>query len=235
MSEGIVASLFIDGAWVPSGDGTCSPVVNPSDGSSSPRSTSRPTSRSRPPSRRLAERSTMANGHARRLPIAPRSWIASRTCSSDPRSSHARRRATPARPCARAASMSPTSSASSSTPTSPTRTRADRWTRASRRRCRIVYEPVGGSRADRAVELPAPAAVMEDRPRVGCRLHGRDEAGRLDATDGDPPYAAPGGGGHPARRRQPVLGPGERVGQALADLPLVDLISLTGGIEAGRA
>jgi betaine-aldehyde dehydrogenase len=32
-----------------------------------------------------------------------------------------------------------------------------------------------------------------------------------------------------------VLGPGERVGQALADSPLVDLISLTGGIEAGRA
>jgi betaine-aldehyde dehydrogenase len=32
-----------------------------------------------------------------------------------------------------------------------------------------------------------------------------------------------------------VLGEGERVGQALADSPLVDLISLTGGIEAGRA
>jgi betaine-aldehyde dehydrogenase len=28
-----VASLFIDGEWVASGDGTCSPVVNPSDGS----------------------------------------------------------------------------------------------------------------------------------------------------------------------------------------------------------
>ncbi|MEX2182818.1 MAG: aldehyde dehydrogenase family protein [Chloroflexota bacterium] len=32
-----------------------------------------------------------------------------------------------------------------------------------------------------------------------------------------------------------VLGPGSRVGQALADSPDVDLISLTGGIEAGRA
>ena len=31
-----------------------------------------------------------------------------------------------------------------------------------------------------------------------------------------------------------VLGPGSRVGQALADSPDVDLISLTGGIEAGR-
>src|SRR5688572_553489 len=29
--EGIVASLFIDGTWVASGDGTCSPVINPSD------------------------------------------------------------------------------------------------------------------------------------------------------------------------------------------------------------
>jgi betaine-aldehyde dehydrogenase len=32
-----------------------------------------------------------------------------------------------------------------------------------------------------------------------------------------------------------VLGPGERVGQALADSPDIDLISLTGGHEAGRA
>jgi betaine-aldehyde dehydrogenase len=32
-----------------------------------------------------------------------------------------------------------------------------------------------------------------------------------------------------------VLGEGERVGQALADSPDVDLISLTGGIEAGRS
>ena len=32
-----------------------------------------------------------------------------------------------------------------------------------------------------------------------------------------------------------VLGPGPRVGQALADSPDVDLISLTGGHEAGRA
>ncbi len=32
-----------------------------------------------------------------------------------------------------------------------------------------------------------------------------------------------------------VLGPGQRVGQALADSPDVDLVSLTGGLEAGRA
>jgi betaine-aldehyde dehydrogenase len=32
-----------------------------------------------------------------------------------------------------------------------------------------------------------------------------------------------------------VLGPGERVGQALGDSPDVDLISLTGGLDAGRA
>ena len=32
-----------------------------------------------------------------------------------------------------------------------------------------------------------------------------------------------------------VLGPGERVGQALADSPDVDMISLTGGLEAARA
>ena len=32
-----------------------------------------------------------------------------------------------------------------------------------------------------------------------------------------------------------VLGPGARVGQALADSPDVDLVSLTGGLDAGRA
>jgi betaine-aldehyde dehydrogenase len=32
-----------------------------------------------------------------------------------------------------------------------------------------------------------------------------------------------------------VLGPGDRVGQALADSPWIDLISLTGGLDAGRA
>jgi betaine-aldehyde dehydrogenase len=32
-----------------------------------------------------------------------------------------------------------------------------------------------------------------------------------------------------------VLGPGGRVGQALADSPDIDLVSLTGGLEAGRA
>ena len=31
-----------------------------------------------------------------------------------------------------------------------------------------------------------------------------------------------------------VLGPGERVGQALAESPDIDFVSLTGGIEAGR-
>ena len=31
-----------------------------------------------------------------------------------------------------------------------------------------------------------------------------------------------------------VLGPGERVGQALAESPAVDFVSLTGGIDAGR-
>jgi betaine-aldehyde dehydrogenase len=41
--------------------------------------------------------------------------------------------------------------------------------------------------------------------------------------------------GTPAGVANLVLGPGGRVGQALADSPDVDLISLTGGLEAGRA
>ena len=41
--------------------------------------------------------------------------------------------------------------------------------------------------------------------------------------------------GTPAGVVNLVLGPGPRVGQALADSPDVDLVSLTGGLEAGRA
>jgi betaine-aldehyde dehydrogenase len=41
--------------------------------------------------------------------------------------------------------------------------------------------------------------------------------------------------GVPAGAANLVLGPGERVGQALADSPDVDLVSLTGGLEAARA
>jgi betaine-aldehyde dehydrogenase len=41
--------------------------------------------------------------------------------------------------------------------------------------------------------------------------------------------------GAPAGVVNLVLGPGERVGQALADSPDIDLISLTGGLAAGRA
>jgi betaine-aldehyde dehydrogenase len=41
--------------------------------------------------------------------------------------------------------------------------------------------------------------------------------------------------GAPAGVVNLVLGPGERVGQALADSPRVDLISLTGGLDAARA
>jgi betaine-aldehyde dehydrogenase len=41
--------------------------------------------------------------------------------------------------------------------------------------------------------------------------------------------------GVPAGVANLVLGPGDRVGQALADSPDIDLVSLTGGIEAGRA
>ena len=92
-----------------------------------------------------------------------------------------------------------------------------------------------GVRADRAVELPAPPAELEDRPGAGGRQHRGHEAGPGDAADGDPPDPAARGGRRAAGRRQPRPGPGDRVGQALADSPDVDLISLTGGLEAGRA
>ena len=58
-------------------------------------------------------------------------------------------------------------------------------------------------RAHRAVELPAPPAVVEDRPGPRRRQHRGDEAGPGHAADRDPPDEAARGGRHAARRRQP--------------------------------
>jgi betaine-aldehyde dehydrogenase len=100
---------------------------------------------------------------------------------------------------------------------------------------RVVYEPVGVSGLIGPWNYPllqlswkvAPALaagntiVMKPAhltPLTAIRLT------RLLEEAGTPPGVA-----------NLVLGPGDRVGQALADSPDVDLISLTGGLDAGRA
>ena len=82
-----------------------------------------------------------------------------------------------------------------------------------------------GLRADRAVELPAPADVSwKVAPALAAGNTIGHEAGLSHAADGDPPD--PAASRRPARRRASSTsssGPGERVGQALADSPDVDL------------
>ena len=119
-----VPSLFIDGQWVASGDGTCSPVVNPSDGSVVTEVD-------------VATDDAGPGGHRRRPPRLRRDRLAAhphRRASRAPRprrrpprprprgARHRPRPRTPARPCARAAGTSPTSPGSSATtPSSRTR------------------------------------------------------------------------------------------------------------------
>ena len=91
-------------------------------------------------------------------------------------------------------------------------------------------------RADRAVELPAPADVA-GRSRRRWRPGNTAVMKPAQVT----PLTAIHltrlleEAGVPAGVVNLVLGPGERVGQALADSPDVDLVSLTGGLDAGRA
>ena len=92
-----------------------------------------------------------------------------------------------------------------------------------------------GVRADRAVELPAPPDELEDRPGPRRRQHRDHEAGQLTPLSTIHLTRLLEEAGVPGGVVNLVLGPGPRVGQALADSPDVDLISLTGGLDAGRA
>ena len=101
---------------------------------------------------------------------------------------------------------------------------------------RIVYEPVGVCGAHRAVELPAPPDELEDRAGPRGRQHGRHEAGPLHAAVDDPPDP-PARGGRRRRRASstsssaPARGSARRWPTARTSTS----ISLTGGLEAGRA
>ena len=207
---------------------------------SSPRSTSPPTPRSRPRSRPPAAPSTRPTGRARRPAsarpcsiVSPGSSIAtSRTMArlethqhrqGDAREplGHGRRRARV--PLLRRARRQGRRTAG--------RHRATRT-----RSVAIVYEPVGVCGLIGPWNYPLLQLSWKIAPGPGRRQHGRHEARPAHAADGDPPDPPARGGRRPGRRRQPHPRAGRtRVGQALADSPDVDLISLTGGLEAGRS
>ena len=197
MRDTTVPDLYIDGAWAASGDGTCSPVVNPSD--------ARPRHRGRRRDRRPGPgRDRGRPARLRRDRLA---------ASADRRAGGA------ARPCRRADRSRPRGDGparddqhrqgDAREPLGHGRRRARlpllRRSRRQGRRAPGRHRQPGRAqphrlragrrvRADRPVELPAAPAELEDRAGPGRRQHRGDEAGPGDAADGDPPDPAARGG-----------------------------------------
>ena len=90
-------------------------------------------------------------------------------------------------------------------------------------------------RADHAMELPAPADLLEGRPGTGRRRHLRAQAQRAYPVDGHPPMRMLDEAGLPPGVANLVLGSGPRAGAPLVESPLVDLVSFTGGLATGKA
>jgi betaine-aldehyde dehydrogenase len=233
-----VPSLYIDGEWVASGDGTCSPVVDPSDGS-------------------VVTEVDVATDEQVQAAIA-----AARRAFDDgewPRTSAAERSALLDRVAdllerdledlARAETMNTGKALRESRidvgdVVRVFRYYADLAVEETGRRVasgvptavsRVVYEPVGVCGLIGPWNYPLLQLSWKVAPALaaGCTMVLK------------PAHLTPLTTIHLTRLLEEaglprgvvnlVLGDGERVGQALADSPLVDLISLTGGIEAGRA
>ena len=231
-------SLFIDGQWVASGDGTCSPVVNPSDGTIVTE-VDVATDAQVQEAIAAARRAFDTTGWAR-TPVRERSALLDRV--ADLLERDLEELATEETQNTGKAMRE--SRLDMADVTSVFRYYARLAAEEAESRpvdagnpdaiSRIVHEPVGVCALIGPWNYPllqlswkiAPAlaagntAVMKPAqvtPLTAIHLT------RLLEEAGTPPGVA-----------NLVLGPGGRVGQALADSPDVDLISLTGGIEAGR-
>ena len=135
------------------------------------------------------------------------------------------RRSTPARRCARAAGTWPTSRASSATtPTSPTRTPAA-WSTPSNPDAlsRIVYEPVGVCGLIGPWNYPLLQLSWKIAPALAAGNTAVMKPAQLTPLTAIHLTRLLEEAGVPAGVVNLVLGPGERVGQALADSPDVDL------------
>ena len=98
---------------------------------------------------------------------------------------------------------------------------------------RIVYEPVGVCALIAPWNYPLLQLSWKVAPALAAGNTVGDEAGAATPLTAIHLTRLLEEAGVPAGVVNLVLGPGDRVGQALADSPGVDLISLTGGIEAG--
>jgi betaine-aldehyde dehydrogenase len=233
-----VASLFIDGEWIASADGTCSPVVDPSDGSVLTEvdvATDEQVQAAIAAARRAFDETDWP-----RAPTAHRAALLVRVADLLERDLEELAR----EETRNTGKAMRESRFDISDVVSVFRYYADLADRESGRLVdtnvptalsRIVYEPVGVCGLIGPWNYPllqlswkvAPALAAGNtvvmKPAGLTPLTAIHMTRLLEAA------------GAPRGVVNLILGPGERVGQALADSPLVDLVSLTGGIEAGRA
>ena len=231
-------SLFIDGQWVASGDGTCSPVINPSDGTVVTEvdvATDAQVQHAIAAARRAFDTTDWP-----RTPIAERAALLDRVADLIDRDLEAL--------------------AVEETQNTGKAMRESRWDMADVAKVFRYYAKLAGEEADdRSVDTGNPDAISRivHEPIGVCALIAPWNYPLLQLSWKIAPALVAGNtavmkpaqvtplsaihltrlleeAGTPPGVVNLVLGPGERVGQALADSPDVDLISLTGGIEAGR-
>jgi betaine-aldehyde dehydrogenase len=233
-----VPSLFIDGAWVASGDGTCSPVVNPSDGSV------------------VTEVDVATDEQVQGAIAAARRAFDTTDWPRTP----ARERAALLERVAGLLDRDLEELATAETLNTGKAMRESRWDIADVAKAFRYYAELADRDHSRVVDAGNPDAISRIvyEPVGVCALIGPWNYPLLQLSWKIAPALAAGNtavmkpaqvtpltaihltrlleeAGTPPGVVNLILGPGERVGQALADSTDVDLISLTGGIEAGRA
>ena len=231
-------TLFIDGQWVASASGECSPVVNPSDATL------------------VTEVDVATDGQVQQAIAAARRAFDQTDWPHTPTSERAalldRVAALIDRDLEELARLETLNTGKSM--------RESRWDMADVARVFRYYADLADKEAGRLVDTSNPSAISRivHEPVGVCGLIGPWNYPLLQLSWKIAPALAAGNaaimkpasltplsaihlthlleeGGVPAGVVNLVLGPGERVGQALADSPSVDMISLTGGLEAARA
>ncbi len=233
-----VPSLYIDGAWVASGDGTCSPVINPSDATMIAEvdvATDDQVQQAIAAARRAFDQTDWP-----RTPTGDRAALLDRVAGLIDRDLEALAR--------------------EETVNTGKAMRESRWDIADVARVFRYYADLADKEAGRLVDTSSPTALSRIvyEPIGVCGLIGPWNYPLLQLAWKIAPALAAGNtvvmkpaqvtpltaihltklleeAGTPLGVVNLVLGPGERVGQALGDSPDVDLISLTGGLDAGRA
>jgi betaine-aldehyde dehydrogenase len=233
-----VASLFIDGEWIASADGTCSPVVDPSDGSVLTEvdvATDEQVQAAIAAARRAFDETDWP-----RAPTAHRAALLVRVADLLERDLEelAREETRNTGKAMRESRLD------ISDVVSVFRYYADLADRESGRLVdtnvptalsRIVYEPVGVCGLIGPWNYPLLQLSWKVAPALAAGNTVVMKPAGLTPLTAIHMTRLLEEAGAPRGVVNLILGPGERVGQALADSPLVDLVSLTGGIEAGRA